>query len=93
MRENWVNGTDLSPMPAMSRPSASEITLTGSPFTYTVPRDGAVIISGGIVSLVEYGRNGAFTVCGLITGSVNVVRGDSVRITYVVAPNATFLPW
>lgn len=63
-----------------------------SPFTYTAPRDGRVIVSGGTVTTIEIGRGGAFVVVGLVAGIVPVTANDRVRVTYVVAPTMTFMP-
>lgn len=75
-----------------SRGAAQAITPSGSAFSYTAPANGIIIMSGGTVSLVEYGRGASFYVVGLLAGSFAVARGDQIRITYAVAPTMTFLP-
>lgn len=83
----------LADLQNKSRPGAAQaVTPSGSPYTYTADRDGVLLVSGGTVSLVEYGRQGSFVVAGLISGLVPVLAGDSLRLTYVVAPTVTFLP-
>lgn len=77
---------------ATPRMAARAVTPTGSPFTYTAPSSGLVILSGGTVSLVEYGRDASFYALGVVAGPVNVARGDAVRLTYLVAPTITFVP-
>lgn len=67
------------------------IAVTASPFSYTAANDGLVIVTGGTVSLVEYGRGGVFTNIGTIAGAVPVSQGDVVRVTYTVAPTITFV--
>lgn len=62
---------------------------SGSPYTWTAPSAGMLIVSGGTVSLVEVGRGAAFYVAGLVGGLIPVSAGDKVRMTY--APTATFL--
>lgn len=69
----------------------STVTVGASPFTYTASSDGLLIITGGTVSLIEYGRNSIYTATGLTAGVVPVVEGDSVRITYTVLPTVTWV--
>lgn len=75
-----------------NRGTAMAITPTGSAFSYVAPANGIIILSGGTVSIIEYGRGASFYVVGLLAGSFAVARGDIVRVTYVVAPTMTFLP-
>jgi hypothetical protein len=70
--------------------AASSLTVTASPFTYAASSDGCVSVVGGAVTVLAYGRQGAFTT--ISGGLVPVKRGDSVRITYTVAPTVTFIP-
>lgn len=49
-------------------------------------------MSGGTLSLVEYVRLGVNYNLGVLSGSVPVEKGDSVKFTYVVAPTVTFIP-
>jgi hypothetical protein len=78
------------PQPA-AQPVAA-ITVGASPFTYTAPFDGCVIVSGGIVSAVAIARQGTSVATGITAGIVPVRRLDNVTITYTVLPTATFLP-
>lgn len=75
-----------------ARMSAQAITPTGSAFSYTAPADGLVVVSGGTVTLIEYGRSASFYLLGLIAGSFAISRGDVIRVTYAVAPTMTFIP-
>ncbi len=68
------------------------ITVGASPFTYTAPYPMAVVLSGGTVSLVSYGRGGALVALGLLAGIVELNTGDSLRVTYVTAPSMTAIP-
>jgi predicted Rossmann-fold nucleotide-binding protein len=61
-----------------------------SPFTYTAPDPGRVVVQGGTVTLIEVGRQGTFVLAGVIAGVLPVSRGDQVRVTYAVAPTMTF---
>ena len=77
----------------MNQTPAAPLTVspTGSPMTWTAPSAGALAVAGGTVSLIEVGRAGMFVLAGLISGMVPVSAGDSVRLTYVVAPTMKFL--
>lgn len=76
-------------LPSQDAPAA--ITVSASPFSYKAPGSGVVVITGGTVSLIEYGRGAVFTTSGLTTGLVPISRGDTVRVTYTVAPTMTFI--
>lgn len=82
----------LSNLVSNSSDSASTVAAGASPFTYDVSASGILIVSGGTVSLIEYGRNGAFTSLGITSGPVPVLEGDQVRITYTVVPTITLVP-
>lgn len=71
--------------------AASAITVGASPYTYTPTNSGIVVVTGGTVSQLDYGRQGAFTSLGITAGVIPVKAGDSLRITYTVAPTATFI--
>lgn len=67
------------------------VTLTGSPFTYTAPSSGALVIAGGTVSAVQFKRT---TTAALpIAGQFVLATGDQIVITYTVAPTVTFIPF
>lgn len=68
------------------------IAVGASPFTYTAPYPMAVAISGGTVSLVNYGRGGTLTALGLVNGLIELNTGDSVRVTYLTVPTMTAIP-
>jgi hypothetical protein len=81
----WPSGTG----------AATGLTVTASPFTYTasagVPE--MIAISGGVISLVEHGRNGAFATAAGVGNSIILLNpGDSVRVTYTGLPNMTSFP-
>ena len=80
----------LSRMVAAPTPGA--IVVGTSPYTYTAPQNGVVVVSGGSVSLVQLGRSGVFLATGLLTGVIPVSAGDQIKVTHVVAPALTFLP-
>ena len=73
----------------------SNITVTASPFTYqnTTAFNGDVIISGGIVSNIEFTRdNTTFYTVRFIEGVLRLSPSDRVRVTYTVAPTMTYVP-
>ena len=70
--------------------SVSAVTVGASPFDYTATRDGFVSIVGGTVSAVAYVREGVSTSLGVVA-VVPVKRGDTVRITYTVAPTVVLV--
>ena len=66
-----------------------------SPYTYTLPEDGLVTISGGTVSAIDISRDRAttFNASGLLTGGdITAAHGDAIKITYTVAPTVKFYP-
>lgn len=67
------------------------ITVGASPFIYAADTDGNLIVTGGTVTAIAYGRGGVFTTIGITTGLVPVFAGDSVRVTYTVLPTMTFI--
>lgn len=73
-----------------SQDAPVSIAVGASVFTYTAPETGAVIVNGGTVSLVEYGRNGTFISTGT-PAIFPVSRNDKVRVTYSVTPAMTFV--
>lgn len=73
-------------------PAPAAIVVGASPYTYTAPSNGCVVVSGGTVSLVQLGRAGAFLATGVTTGVFPVSAGDQIKVTYTVAPTMTFLP-
>ncbi len=68
------------------------VTPTGSPFTYAAARDGIFIVPDGTVSLIEVGYSGSFYQTGVAAGMFPLMRGDSIRLTYTVAPTSSFVP-
>lgn len=73
-------------------PSAeTTITLGASPFAYTAPQGGVVIINGGSVSQVSYTRSGTY-VTGQLSGMFPVGAGDILTVTYASVPTMIFAP-
>lgn len=73
--------------------ATQSITIGASPYSYSAPSNGMVIITGGTVSALEFSRNGTtFFGAGFVSGIIPVRKRDITRITYTVAPVATFVP-
>lgn len=76
-------------------PPAREAAVTpgASPYTYSAPVGGALIVQGGTVTLIEFSRDGVtWFDTGVIAGMLPVNAADQLRITYAVAPTLTFVP-
>lgn len=67
------------------------VAVGASPFTYQAAGDGNLIVTGGTVTLIEYGRGGVFTTTGITVGVIPIFNGDSVRVTHAGAPTMTFI--
>lgn len=74
-------------------PSGAEtgITLGASPYSYTAPSGGWIVVRGGTVSAIQYTRS-VTTLTGLTAGIFPVGQGDVLIITYTVLPTVTFFP-
>jgi hypothetical protein len=75
-------------------PPSAETVLApkASPFTYTAPRQGYVIVNGGTVTAIAVSRSGTFYPTGLTAGSFQVSQNDQLRVTFSVIPSMVFLP-
>lgn len=76
-------------------PPSSEMTITvaGSPFSYTAPSKGFVILSGGTVSAIMFSRTpGTFYLTGQTAGSFPVAQNDVLKVTYSAKPSMVFIP-
>ena len=70
----------------------ASVTPTGSPYTYTAPRKGFLIVSGGTVSAIAFARLGPFYGTGQTAGTFTLALNDKLKITYSGAPTLTFVP-
>lgn len=70
------------------------VSLSGSPFLFTAPSNGSLIVAGGGVSNMQYSRPGsAFLDVGQFYAPFPLNQDDQVRITYISpAPTVVFLP-
>lgn len=68
------------------------VTPTPSPFIYTAPRKGFLIVQGGTVSVVQFSRSGTFHTTGQTQGIFPLDQFDQLKITYSVTPTLTWVP-
>ncbi len=75
---------------------AKMLSVGASPFIYIAPQNGALIVSGQGVSALDFSRDGARTwySLGSFYGSVGMLKGDQIRVTYPGAPpSVEFVPF
>lgn len=75
-------------------PPSSEVTVTvgGSPFTYTAPSKGFVIVTGGTVSAIAFSRTaGTFYGTGQTAGTFPLSAGDKLKVTFSATPSLVFV--
>jgi hypothetical protein len=69
------------------------VTIGASPYIFTTPAQGALLVSGGPVTLIELSKDGVtWYPLGVTQGQIQMVPNDHVRITYMNAPTLTFFP-
>jgi hypothetical protein len=69
------------------------ITVNPSPFTFSAPIKGQVLISGGTVSAVQFTRDGTnIYSTGATAGPFLVNQSDRLIVTYTVIPTMVFVP-
>lgn len=69
------------------------LTLDPSPYLYSAPAKGFVLISGGTVSLIRFSRDGVtYYATGETAGQFTLSAQDFLEVTYTVAPTMTFVP-
>jgi hypothetical protein len=78
---------------AQGIPPSNEATVSvgGSPFYYTAPSKGFLVINGGTVTAVQFTRS-VTTLTGQTSGIFPVSQGDVLTITYTVLPTLVFVP-
>ena len=72
----------------------TDITVGASPFTFTNPETWPIeVYSNGTITLLELQLgNAAFKGVSLLLTTFKLNPGDSVRVTYVVAPTMMYNP-
>lgn len=69
------------------------ITVGASPYAYTAPAAGMVVVSGGTVSAITLKRGAPAAISvGETSGIIPVSAGDIVSTTYSVLPTMSFVP-
>jgi hypothetical protein len=68
------------------------ITVTASPFVYTAPRKGYVIVSGGTITNIQISRSGTYYSMGASANSYPVAANDMLKVTYTGIPTMVFFP-
>lgn len=73
-------------------PPITAVKPTVSPFTYVASTNGNLAASGGTVSAITITRARMTIPTGVTGGIIPLSQGDSVTITYSVAPTIHFTP-
>ena len=69
------------------------VTVAPTPFRYTAPSRGFLIVQGGTVSLIQFTRDANINyTTGQTAGCFPLSFGDTLIITYTVTPTVTFVP-
>jgi hypothetical protein len=68
------------------------ITAGASPFAYTAPASGSVLLRGGTVTFTDLIRGPSPLPLGMTSGLIPVAAGDTLVVTYTVAPSMFFIP-
>jgi hypothetical protein len=83
----------LLPDPIPRARPVTVLTPGASPWTYTAPFDGSVVIAGGTVSAIALSRDGTTFYTLPTAGITPVSRLDQIKVTYTVVPTtAVFFP-
>ena len=82
----------LLPDPQPRAQPVQVISVGGSPYSYTAPFSGCVVVTGGTVSAIAISRQGTSVATGLTAGIFPLSRSDILVITHTGAPTATLLP-
>jgi hypothetical protein len=79
----------------LGTPPTSETVLTvgASPYSFTAPMKGFIVVSGGTVSKITFSRlTGTAWTTGQTQGCIPVAQNDAVSVTYTVKPTVVFVP-
>jgi len=89
-----LTSTQLNSIPFRNTGAIATITPGASPYTYTNSDgfDEDVIVQGGTVSKIEFGRGATFQDVGLTAGMYHLSPGDKLKVTYTVVPNMVKVP-
>lgn len=84
----WQFFATLAGLPA----AIQELSLSGSPFSFTASVPGNVLVAGGMVSSLVLTRGRVTLTTGLVGGFVPMAWQDTLEITYTVLPDVWFIP-
>jgi hypothetical protein len=85
----WVQHTEKGVPPA----SETIITNVNSPYTYTAPAKGFLIVTAGTVSSIQFSRTAnVFYPTGQTAGTFPLNFHDRLLIVWSVAPNLVWVP-
>lgn len=70
----------------------SAVAVTGSPFTFTAPANGFLVVSGGTVSNVEFQRGGVQATIGSPPEIISMRFNDQVIVAYSSSPGVIWFP-
>lgn len=79
----------------LGTPPSNEIQITvgGSPFSYTATVKGFVILSGGTVTSVMFSRTlNQFYLTGQTSGVFPMAQNDVLKVSYSARPSMVFVP-
>lgn len=71
---------------------AQAVAPIASPYQYDSDISGTLVVQGGTVSEISIVRGTSNVITGQTSGAIPMLRGDTVSISYSVAPTLTFLP-
>lgn len=98
LQKNGITGKDwyffwANLFTGLSPGDESVITPGASPYIYSAPVKGSVIVNGGTVSAIAFSRNGTtFYTTGQTSGMFTLNAQDRLRVIYTVLPTMTFVP-
>lgn len=73
-------------------PSASVLTASGSPFTFTASQRGNLLIKGGTISAVALIRGRVSIAFPTSAYLIPMSQGDGASVTYTGSPAFTYIP-
>ena len=68
------------------------VNVGASPWTFSAPSNGFIVLDGGTVSNVEFQRGGVQATLGNPPEMITMRQADQVIITFTTAPEATWFP-
>ena len=84
----WFQDIETGTPPSNELP----IAVGASPFVYSLPRSGSVIVTGGTVVAIKISRSGTFYSTGQTQGAFQLAANDQIQVVYTGAPTMVLLP-